>query len=154
MAVATQEVFQRTDALCEVWDAGSATPQYTLLMKGGRPGVTLTDTKGVAKPDQVLYGAVKVTGITQPGYSNEAAKSVSAAGFGVGVATDGTWEFPSVVSTGTTPAPTSTAQGTPVFVTGAGALTLESSGNTRVGAVNYTATYVKSAGTLPIKIGV
>lgn len=146
MAVATQEVFQRTDALVETWDLGAATPARTLVTKGGRYGVSLTDTVGVAKPDQTLYGNVKLTGITRPGFSNDKATAIGT--YAAGVATDGTWEFE-----GVTGATASTEQGTPVFATSAGALTMTASGNTRVGVVNYPATYEKAAGVLPIKIG-
>lgn len=146
MAVATQEVFAHTDAQAEVWDAGQATPAFTLLVKGGRPGITLTDTVGVAKPDQTLYGDVKITGLKRAGYSNHAADAVG--DYATGVATDGTWEF-----AGVTGADDSTAQGTPVYLTGAGALTLTEGGNTRVGAVNFTASYDRKTTHTPVKIG-
>lgn len=151
--VATQEVFAHTDAQVETWNLGAATPENTLVKQPGseRFGVTLTDTTGVAKPDKVIYGNVKITGVTQPGVGNEDATAIG--NFPAGVATDGTWEFEDVVSTGTTPVPTSTAQGVVVYATAALALTLDSSGNTRVGVVNYPATYTKAAGTLPVKIG-
>lgn len=155
MAVATQEVSAHTDAKAEVWDVTAATPHYSLVKQAtsARYGVTLTDTVGVARPDLdiTLYGGVKVTGRTQPGVGNEEADAVGE--FATGVAVDGTWEFAGVVSTGSTPTPTTTAQGTPVFATSAGALTLASSGNDRVGAVNYPGTYHKVAGKLPIQIG-
>ncbi|UOE45982.1 hypothetical protein [Agromyces larvae] len=153
--IATQEVFAHTDALVETWGIGAATRQNTLVKQAGsnRFGVTLTDTIGVARPDldKTLYGDVKITGVTQPGVGNDKATAVGT--YATGVATDGTWEFESIVSTGTTPAPTTTAQGAVVYATGAGALTLEAASNTRVGVVNYPATYAKVAGTLPVKVG-
>lgn len=151
MAVATQEVFQRTDALVETWDLGAATPARTLVESGGRFGVSLTDTVGVAKPDKVLYGDVKITGLKRAGYSNDKATAIGT--YAAGVAVDGTWEFEGIVSTGTTPVPTTTPQGTVVYATSAGALTLVDTDNDRVGVVNYPATYEKAAGVLPIKIG-
>lgn len=146
MAVATQEVFQRTDALVETWDLGEATPARTLVESGGRYGVTLTDTVGVTKPDYTLYGGVEITGITKPGFSNDGATSIGT--YAAGVAVDGTWEFEDI--DGVTD---STAQGVVVYVDGSGDLTTTEGSNTRLGVVNYPATYVKAAGTAPVKIG-
>lgn len=69
------------------------------------------------------------------------------------VAFDGTYEFSGVVSTGTTPVPTSTAQSTAVYITSAGALTLVDTNNDLFGHVDYPPGYHKVAGTLPIRIG-
>ncbi len=153
MAIATQEVFAHTDAQAEVWDAGVATPERTLLSKSGRFGVTLTDTEGVARPDlNIAIGDITISGFVAPGVGNDHATAVG--DFSTGVATDGTWEFPGIVTTAAAPAPVTTPQSTPVFVTGAGALTLVATDNTRLGVVNYPATYTKAAGVLPVKIGV
>ena len=151
MAIATQEVFAHRRST--IVKAPAATRANTLLLDNGRPVVTLTDTTGVARPDKnIVIGNLTVSGFVAPGVGNEEAEPVIGE-FAVGAALDGTWEFEGVVSTGTTPTPTTTAQGTPVFVTGAGALTLASSGNTRVGVVDYTASYDKAAGKLPVAIG-
>lgn len=69
------------------------------------------------------------------------------------VAFDGTYEFSGVVSTGTTPVPTATAQSTAVYITSAGALTLVATDNDLFGRVDYPPDYHKVAGTLPIRIG-
>lgn len=153
MAKALGSVFSHTDALVKTWDFGAATPKGTLAVKNGVVGVSLTDTVGVTRTDLdiTLYGNVKISGIRQPGVGNDKATTVGT--YAAGAAIDGTWEFDSIVSTGTTPVPVTTAQGVPVFLTGAGALTLDSSGNTRIGVVNYPASYVKVAGKLPIAIG-
>lgn len=151
MAVSTGEVFAHTPALVKTWDMTEETPKGTIAVQSGIVGVTLTDTVGVAKPDEVIYGDVKITGITQPGAGN--AEAIAVGDFAAGVAIDGTWEFEEIVSSGTTPVPTSTAQNTPVFITSGGALTLVSTSNTRVGVVNYPGTYSKAAGKLPIAIG-
>jgi hypothetical protein len=152
MAVATQEVFGFRKST--IVKAAAATPKGTLFIDaGGRPVVTLTDTKGVTRTDKnIEIGNITISGFVAPGVGNEEAEAVIGT-YAVGAALDGTWEFESVVSSGTTPVPTSTAQGTPVFITGAGALTLASSGNTRVGVVDYPASYNKVAGTLPVAIG-
>lgn len=152
MTVATQNVFAHTDALVETWDLGAATPQNTLVQQEGseRLGVTLTDTIGVTKPAKTIYGSVTINGITQPGVGNDEALSVSTDGFAAGVAIDGTWKFPVAGAT------VDIAQGTPVyFDPTAGTLSLTDDGvdDVRAGVVNYTATYAKAAGVLPVKIG-
>lgn len=151
MAVATQELFRHTDMKAEVWDAGVATPKRTVLNKGGRYGVTLTNTVGVTPAESKAVGPYTVSRPQVAGYSNDEATSVGE--FATGVATDGTWVFEGVVSTGTTPTPTTTPQTTPVFITAAGALTLIATGNTRFGTVNYSASFEKAPGVLPVQIG-
>ena len=146
MAVSTGEVFAHDGARAQIWNLGSATAKGTLKIQNGVVGVTLTDTEGVAKPDEVIYGGVKVTGLTRPGASNYKADAIGQ--YATGVAIDGTWEFKSVAG-----ATTSTAQGAPVFAESDGDLTLTSEGNTRIGTVNYPGTYFKEAGKLPIAIG-
>lgn len=153
--IATQEVFAHTDAKVEIWGLVDAHAERSLVKQAGseRYGVTLTDTVGVVKPAKTIYGNVQVTGITQPGVGNEDVTSMGT--HAVGVALDGTWEFEGIVSTGTTPAPTTTPQGTVVYAEPDGDLTLEDGGgaNFRIGPVNYPGTYAKVAGTLPIQIG-
>lgn len=151
MAKALRETFAYTDELTEVWTLDAPTPQYTLVVQNGVAAVTLADTEGVAGKSKV-YGALTVSGIVRPGVSNRDVTSGGAGKYGVGVALDGTWTFDQVVSSGSTPAPTTTTQGTKVYVTSAGALTLDSSGNTLVGRVNYIANPTKVAGTLPVKL--
>ena len=148
MAVSTGEAFAHTPRLVKTWDLGAATPQGTLVIQNDVVGVTLTDTEGVAKPDVTIYGSVEITGLTKPGASNYKATSVSPTGFAAGVAIDGTWDFEDIDG-----ATVNTAQGTPVFVDGAGDLTLTAASNTRVGIVNYSGSYSKEAGKLPIAIG-
>lgn len=157
MAIATQEVFLHTGAKVVLHDAGAATPERTLVKLAGndRFGVTLTDTKGVTKPAKTLYGSVQVTGVTQAGLGNEKATAISATGFAVGVATDGTWEFEGAAAAadGTGTSAIGTAQGAPVyFHAGTGKVTTASVTNNLVGYVNYPATYVKAAGTLPVRL--
>lgn len=149
MAIATQEVFAHTDSLVEIWDAGAETPARTLIMKNGRPGVALTNTSDITgNVASKTFGRVTVALAKQGGVGNSKASAVDATQ-AVPVAVDGTWEFESI--TGVT---TSTAQSTPIYVTSGGVLTNSSSGNTKVGEVNYPATYTKAAGVAPVKIGV
>lgn len=152
MAVATGQAFSHTDALVKTWKFAAATPKYTLAVQNGVVGVSLTSTTGLAGVDTTVIGPYTITEPKGFGVGNDKATAIGE--FAAGVALDGTFEFAGVVSTGSTPAPTTTAQNTPVFVTGAGALTLEAAGNTRVGTVNYPATYTKAAGKLPVAIGV
>ncbi len=152
MVVATQQVFAHTDALTEIWKLGAATPARTLVIQGERVGVTLTDTRGVTKADITVFGDIKVTGVQQPGVGNdEVTWAQGANDYAVGVATDGTWEFP------VTGATASIAQGAVVYVTGAGAATLTEGSNTKIGVVNFPGSYIghgETPATLPVKIGV
>lgn len=114
-----------------------------------RPAVALTNsgdaTKTVTTADIPIGGGV--TTLTYPnGGEGLIGKETT-------LAYDGTWEF-DVVSSGATPAPTSTANGVQVYIiTGTGALTLSSSGNTAYGRVDYPTDYYKRAGKLPVRIG-
>lgn len=148
MAVATQEVFYHTDALAEPWDLGAATPKFTLVKQAdsARYGVSLTNTPGITAKRTKALGPYEISAPTFAGVGNDEATAVGT--YVAGVAVDGTWEFESI-----TGADLTTAQGVVVYATSAGALTLTASGNTRVGVVNYPATYAKVAGTLPVKIG-
>jgi hypothetical protein len=147
MAVATQEVFYHTDALVETWDLGAATPALTLVSKNGRFGVSLTNTAGITTKRTKTLGPYEISAPTFAGVGNEQATAIG--DHAAGVAVDGTWEFEGI--TGVT---TSTTQSTPVYVTGAGALTLTATGSTKVGEINFPATYAKAAGVAPVKIGV
>lgn len=146
MAVATQEVFYHTDALVETWDLGAATPALTLVESEGRYGVSLTNTVEITAEREQKIGPYTVVAPTFAGVGNDQATAVG--DHAAGVAVDGTWEFGDI-----TGADASTAQGTPVYATSAGALTLTDTSNTLIGYVNYPATYAKTAGTLPVKIG-
>lgn len=153
--VSLAQVYSYSDEKTEIAYFATATPKHTLVVQNARPLVTLTDTTGVARPDTKL-GQFTISGLTQPGASNHMLKSGPAGSpRGTTVATDGTWEFGDIVTTvaGAAPVPITTTQGTPVYVTAADKLTLEASGNTRVGVVNYTAQPKKRAGVLPVKIG-
>lgn len=151
MAVATASVFSHTDALVQTWSFTAPTPKGTLAVRDGVVGVTLTNTTGITARKVTEIGPYQISEPTEAGVGNDKATSIGQ--YAAGVALDGTFTFRDVVSTGTTPVPTSTPQSTPVFLTAGGALTLVSTSNTRVGTVNYSATYQKAAGKLPIAIG-
>ena len=146
MVVATQEVFSHTDGLVEVWGFTDPTPERTLVVKDGRFGVVLTNTTGVPGTDEIELGPYTVSRPKPAGVGNDAATAVGARA--AGVATDGTWEFEGI--TGVT---ASTAQGVAIYATAnAAELTTTAAGNTKVGVVNYPATYTKAAGKAPVKI--
>lgn len=114
------------------------------LLIGGRPAVALTSRAGATKSFTTPQGYT-LSGVESGGVGN-ATNSAT-------VAFDGTYEFEGVVSSGTTPVPTSTAQDTAVYITEAGALTLVDTNNDLFGHVDYPPDYHKVAGTLPIRIG-
>ena len=148
MAVATNSVFSHTDALVQTWDLGAATPKGTLVVKNDIIGVTLTNTVGITDTKVTQVGPYSIVEPTEAGVGNDKATAVGQ--YAAGVALDGTWEFADI--TGGT---LNTAQGTPVFATSAGALTLTATDNTRVGVVNFPASYHRTAAkTLPVAIGV
>lgn len=152
MATAIRQTFAHTDALVKTWKLAAATPKYTIVVQDGVVGITLTDTAGLSGTRDIEVGPYTVSAPKFAGVGNDAADAIGE--FAAGVAFDGTFTFEDVVSTGTTPVPTTTDQATPVYMTAGGDLTLVESGNTRIGIVNYPATYNKVAGTLPIAIGV
>lgn len=115
-----------------------------------RPAVALTNsgdaTKTITTADIAIGG-----GVTTLTYANG---GVGLVGKETTLAFDGTWEFSGVVSSGSTPAPTTTAQGVDVYITTGGALTLTSGGsNVFYGNVDYPIDYNKRAGYLPVRIG-
>ena len=129
-----------------------STPPTTI-----QPGVPVTFAEGPAV-SLTASGNGTVTDTTNlPGELTSITYKNGGVGNLSGSATfafDGTYEFSGVVSSGTTPAPTTTAQGVQVYIIPAtGALTLASSGNVAYGKVDYPPDYHKVAGTLPVQIG-
>lgn len=147
VAVATQEVFSHTDAIVEIWAVPAGTAKNSLVKQAGsdRYGVTLTRAPGGSEKDEIDLGPYTVARPKKVGVGNDKATAIS--NYAAGVALDGTWEF--AVAGGQL----NTAQGVPVYIEADGDLTLTATDNTKVGVVNYPASYAKVAGTLPIKIG-
>jgi hypothetical protein len=114
-----------------------------LLLDDG-PAVALT-SRGDATKSFTTPQGYTLSGVESGGVGNATDSAT--------VAFDGTYEFDGVVSTGTTPVPTTTAQSTAVYITSAGALTLVATDNDLFGHVDYPPDYHKVAGTLPIRIG-
>lgn len=147
-AVATQEVFSHShlDGESEIWTVPAGTEARTLVQEGNRFGVTLTRAAGGTGKDEINLGPYTVSRPKPVGVGNEDVTAVASPA--VGVSLHGTWGFEGI--TGVT---ATTTQGTPVYVTSAGALTTTESTNTLVGVVNYPASYIKAAGKAPVKIG-
>lgn len=144
-------IYKYTESKTRVRTLASTVNENTPVLDptDSRPAVTITRsgdaTTTVTSADVPLGG-----GVTSITYNNG---GVGLVGKEVTLAYDGVFEFSGVVSSGTTPAPTSTAQGTKVYITSGGALTLASSGNTFYGEVDYPLDYAKVAGVLPIRVG-
>lgn len=143
-------IYKYTESQTKVRTLGSTVLEGTPLLDPAddRPAVALTNsgdaTKTITTADIPIGGTVETLTYKNGG--------VGLIGKETTLAYDGTWEF-DVVSTGTTPAPTSTAQGDPVYIKSDGGLTLASSGNTIYGHVDYPIDYNKVAGKLPVRIG-
>lgn len=144
--MAKNTVFASSDALREVWPVSAEVDSGVPLTLHGRSGVTITASGGITR--SVTVGNYTLSGIPGGGIGLKPLEVV--------VATDGTFEFLNVTDTdGTTPVATTTAQGAQVYITSAGALTLDATSNTAFGWVNYPVhKYVKAAGKLPVKIGI
>lgn len=143
--MALNTVFASSDNLREVWTVASEIPSGTPLIQGTKAGVSLTASGGYTR--SITVGPYTVSGVPAGGVSLNALE--------VSVATDGTFEFTGVKATdGAAAAPTTTAQGALVYITSGGVLSLQASGNTLFGRVNYPLhKYIKAAGKLPVKIG-
>ena len=142
--MATNMVYRYSGEKTRVWALGAEfAPGLPVKSASAEPGVTLTATGGYTRTQ--VTPPYTISGIPAGGVGLAAGEAT--------VATDGTWDF-DVVSSGATPAPTSTPNNTLVYITSGNALTLASSGNSVYGVVDYPKDYVKVAGTLPVKIGV
>lgn len=137
MVVATGSVFSHTDALVKIWAFAEATPKHTLAIQNGVVGVSLTNTAGIDETKDTQVGPYTISEPVGFGVGNDKATAIGE--FAAAVAIDGTFSFEEIDG-----ADEETAQGTPVFLTDEGELTLTGSGNTRVGVINYPATYNKT----------
>ncbi|MDF2691708.1 MAG: hypothetical protein K0S65_91 [Labilithrix sp.] len=145
---ATQVVFANSvaDGSTTIWDVPAGTEGLTLVREGDVFGVTITRAPGGSDVDTIEVGPFTITRPKLVGVGNEEATAVGDTA--TGIALGGTYEFDGIAV-----APTTTPQATPVYADADGDLTLTATDATRVGIVNYPATYTKVAGTLPIKIG-
>jgi len=144
-------IFRSTDTLNRVRTLAASAHEGDPVLDptDQRPAVAYTNSGDVMKT--VTTSDIPIGGgVTTLTYPNG---GVGLFGKETVLAYDGTWEF-DVVSSGTTPAPTTTPAGTKVFIIAATSkLTLASSGNVAYGTVDYPTDYTKRAGKLPVLIG-
>ena len=127
------------DSGAPLLDPADARPAVTITAVGQGIPKTYTSTDS---PQLVPFGG-GVTSVTVT------EKPASLFGLEATLAYDGTWALPVAA------APTSTAQGTQVYITAAtNVLTLTSAGNVAYGRVDYPTDYSKVVGILPIRLGV
>ena len=121
--------------------AATHAPGEPVISLSGEPAVTITGSGDYTK-SETIEGVGTLSGVPAGG--------VGLVGKQVTLAFDGTWEFPTANITGVT---ASTAQGTAVYITTAGALTATEGTNTPFGSVDYPPDYDRTRGFTPIKIG-
>lgn len=135
--MATNLVYRNTDSKNRVETlAATYAPGAPVVSLGGQPAVTVTGSGDYLKTDTVAGGTVSFP-----------AGGVGLEGKQVTLAFDGTWEFTVAGASATT------AQGTKVYITSAGALNLTASGNTLFGQVDWPVDYDRTRGVVPVKIG-
>lgn len=149
--MARNEIYKYTEKLTRVRTLGATVDSGVPLLDplDSRPAVSLTASGDFAKT--VTSANIPLGGgVTSLTYTDGGAGLI---GKETTLAYDGTWEFAGVVSTGTTPVPTTTAGGTKVYITSGLALTLVSTSNTFYGTIDYPIDYNKRAGIVPVRVG-
>lgn len=135
--MALNKIFASTERLHRERPVPTGTQPGTPLLVNGKPVVTLT-ARGDATRTETLADGTVVT------YANGGVGNLPGS---ASVAVDGTWEF------AVNGATTGTLSDVEVFITGAGALTLTSSGNTHYGWTDYPRDYTKTAGRAAVRVG-
>lgn len=136
--MALNRIYKETERNNRARVVPSGTVSGQPLLVESRPAVAITDRGDATK--SFTLGGLTVSGLPSGGVGladNEAS-----------VAFDGTWLFP---VTGATNG--DSAQGTVVYITSGGALTLTASGNTRYGTVDRPKDFHNIAGSLPVRVG-
>lgn len=132
-------VYRNTDSQNRVEDLGKTlAPGAPAISKAGLPVVAVTGSADYVV-SEVIPGLGTLSGIPRGG--------VGLRGQEVTLAFDGTWEFEVTGATATT------AQGTEVYITAAGALTLTAGSNTAYGYVDWSTDYDRTRGLTPVRIG-
>lgn len=143
--MATNLVYRNTDSQNRVEDLGETiAPGAPVLSAAGLPAVAVTGSADYTVTESAPEGSVYNWSFTRP------AGGASLVGQEVTLAFDGTWEFETADITGVT---ASTAHGTAVYITDAGALTATEGTNTLFGYVDLPPQYDRSRGFTPIRIG-
>lgn len=144
-------ILRSTDTLNRVRTLVTSVEKDTPLLDptDQRPAVAYTNSGDIMKT--VTTSDIPIGGgVTTLTYPNG---GVGLIGKETVLAYDGTWDL-DVVSSGTTPAPITTAPGVKVYIIAAtGVLTLASSGNVFYGTVDNVPDYYKRVGKLPVLIG-
>lgn len=131
-------VYRNTDSQNRVEDLGKTlAPGVPVLSKAGLAANTVTGSGDYTVSETVFQ--YTVSGIPAGG--------VGLRGQEVTLAFDGTWEYAVTGATDTT------AQGTKVYITTAGALTLTAASNTEFGYVDWSTDYNRTRGLTPVRIG-
>lgn len=132
-------VYRNIDSKNRVEDLGATlAPGVPALSKASLPVVTVTGSADYVRTE-TGFGGVTISGIPAGGVGLEAQE--------VTLAFDGTWEF---TVTGATAA---SAQGLPVYITAARALTTTATSNTAYGYVDWPPHYDRTRGLTPVRIG-
>jgi hypothetical protein len=145
-AVSTGAVYSSTDLLRRPWVNPTTIAAGTAVISSSdQPGIAITGT-GDSTAASLVVGPYTVTQAAGSGggVGNEG-KEFSAA-------VDGTWTFP--VTGGLTSTPNNTLVYAVVSSGDITSLTLTVGSNKKYGVVDYPKDYVKTAGFLPVKIGV
>jgi hypothetical protein len=127
--MATNLYKKYTESLTEEWVVPTGTGSGVLVInaQSSRPGVTLT-ARGDHTRSYTLPGGEVISGIQDGGVGNKNTAAV--------VAVDGAWLFPVTGAVaGETVAGAGTPQGTKVYRTSGGTLTLTATGNALIGEV-------------------
>jgi len=136
--MATNLVYRNTDSQNRVEDLGATiAPGTPVISKSGLPAVAVTGSADYVTSETVF--GYTVSGIPAGGVGLKAQE--------VTLAFDGTWEFP------VTGGSASTAQGTKVYRTSAGALSTTEGSNTLFGYVDWPPSYDRTRGVVPVRIG-
>lgn len=131
-------VYRNTDSKNRVEDLGATiAPGTPVISTAGLPAVAVTGSADYVVSEEVFQ--YTVSGIPAGGVGLE--------GQQVTLAFDGTWEFPVTGGSATT------AQGTAVYRTSAGALTTTEGSNVAYGYVDWPPTYDRTRGVVPVRIG-
>lgn len=136
--MALNAVFRDEDKKHRVEDLGKTLASgVPVLSKAGLPAITLTGSADYTTSETIFE--FTVSGIPAGG--------VGLRGQEVTLAFDGTWEGE------ITGASATTAQGTKVYLTAAGALTTTAGSNTEFGYVDWPTDYNRTRGVVPFRIG-
>lgn len=135
--MSVNKIYQDTEHKRRVIPVVTQTVPGTPLIWAGQSWVTITAENDATATKALSDGTSITYSLAAVGYKDLTA----------GAAQDGTWEF------AVTGATTGTLSGVPVYLTGAGVLTLTATDNDFYGVTDYPPDYRKKAGRAPVRIG-